>query len=259
MTYPVAFHQDKSRPPIGHLFIELDSVGSSNNYAMERIRDGKASHGTVFFAYEQTEGKGQRGRKWLASKGENIQMTIVLQPVKDQIHQSFALSAAIALGCYELLNLFLPDLIAIKWPNDLYIRDRKAGGILIENLVSGNDWNHAIVGIGININQTVFNPDIPRPGSLKLETGKNYDPMQLAKTLCNLLEIVFAEYSEGNQKKIVDRYNDHLYKKNEKVKLKKGTQVFETTIREVNNQGELITFDVMERSFESGSVELQSF
>jgi biotin-(acetyl-CoA carboxylase) ligase len=57
----------------------------------------------------------------------------------------------------------------------------------------------------------------------------------------------------------VDRYNDHLYKKNEKVKLKKGTQVFETTIREVNNQGELITFDVMERSFESGSVELQSF
>ena len=104
-------------------------------------------------------------------------------PEKLPINEQFLLSASIALSCYDLLNKYLPGEIFIKWPNDLYIRDRKAGGILIENIISGIIWKYAIIGIGININQTKFDKRLPNPVSLKQATGQTFDVIDLAKKL----------------------------------------------------------------------------
>lgn len=235
------------------LFTILDTVDSTNNYAMQQVHDGLAKHGRAWFANEQTAGKGQRGKHWASEKGKNIAMSLVLVPGQFKITSQFHLSAAIALACFEFLKTYAGDEMKIKWPNDLYWRDRKAGGILIENKFQGKAWKWAVVGIGININQTVFNIDLANPVSLKQITGKTFDAVALAKELHalimkNLSEIITMD-------KILQQYNRHLYKINELVTLRKAGVKFETVIKEVSAHGKLVTVDAMEREFDFGEVE----
>ena len=121
---------------IGSPFIELQSVDSTNNYARELIHAGMSQHGQAIFAHEQWAGKGQRGRHWVSEKGQNMALSILLQPKSLLINRQFELSAAIALAVHQALVQYVPEYLTIKWPNDLYWQDRKAGGILIENLLS---------------------------------------------------------------------------------------------------------------------------
>ncbi|HXB44541.1 MAG TPA: biotin--[acetyl-CoA-carboxylase] ligase [Puia sp.] len=246
--------QDKTPPAPGNIFTELASVDSTNNYAMAQAHAGKAFHGNVFFAHEQTQGKGQRGKKWVAAPGENIMMSVVLVPEKLPINEQFLLSASIALSCYDLLNKYLPGEISIKWPNDLYIGDRKAGGILIDNILSGNNWKYAIVGIGININQTQFEEFLINPASLRQATGKTFDVTDLARELCSCIEKRNAQLQLEKMDEIIAEYNQHLYKRTKQVQLKKGDKVFKTTIVEVTAKGKLITVDKKQRSFDFGEV-----
>jgi BirA family transcriptional regulator, biotin operon repressor / biotin---[acetyl-CoA-carboxylase] ligase len=123
---------------------------------MAKVHAGLASHGTVFFAHEQSAGKGQRGKTWITEAGANIIMSIVLQPDLLEIKHQFALSACIAVCLHDFFQKYSGNDCRIKWPNDLYWRDRKTGGILIENVILGTAWKYAIVGIGININQVAF-------------------------------------------------------------------------------------------------------
>ncbi|MFT3932685.1 MAG: biotin--[acetyl-CoA-carboxylase] ligase [Chitinophagaceae bacterium] len=121
----------------GHLTI-LESVDSTNNYAMAMVRAGQAKHGDGFFALEQVQGRGQRGKTWLTEPGTNIILTIVLQ-VQNPLSQQFSLSMAIALAVYDFFAKHAGDETSIKWPNDIYWRDRKAGGILIESIVRSQE------------------------------------------------------------------------------------------------------------------------
>jgi len=115
-------------------------------------------------------------------------------------------------------------------------------------------WKWAVVGIGININQTSFPPGLPNPVSLKQITGKNYEPVELAKELCSIIEKNYQTLITGNFKLFFTKYQTHLYKKDEKVKLKKGTRVFETIIKGVSETGQLITQHSIEERFEFGEV-----
>ncbi|MBS1916281.1 MAG: biotin--[acetyl-CoA-carboxylase] ligase [Bacteroidetes bacterium] len=242
---------------IGNPFIELQSVDSTNNYAMAQVHEGLALPGTAYFAHEQFAGKGQRGKVWLTKPGENIMMSVVLPIQTLSVNEQFVLSACIALSCFDLLNSYLAGEIFIKWPNDLYVNDRKTGGILIENIISGENWKCAIVGIGININQTIFDERLPNPTSLQQETGQLFDAVTLAKELCACIEKRFFQLNKKSTEKIIDEYNKVLYKKGKPVRLKKDNIVFETVIEKVNSKGELITKDVIERSFGFGEVEFQ--
>lgn len=175
-------------PSIGDSITVLQSVGSTNNYAMANVHAGLAKHGNIWLALEQTAGKGQRGKLWESAPGENIIFTAVLEPNFLPLTSQILLSIAVALACYDLFSRYAGEETRLKKPNDLYWRDRKAGGILIENVIKGDQWTHAIVGIGINVNQTVFSPDLPNPVSLKQITGKTFGPLQLSKELCACLE-----------------------------------------------------------------------
>lgn len=240
-------------------FTILDTVDSTNNYAMQQVYDGLAKHGQAWFATEQTAGKGQRGKNWNSEKGKNIAMSLVLMPGAllsepgGAITTPFHLSAAVALGVYKFLKTYAGDEIKIKWPNDLYWRDRKAGGMLIENKFQGKKWKWAVVGIGININQTDFNKDLINPVSLKQITGKTLDVIELAKELhCLLLKNLSVA---GTLLETVQQYNKHLYKMNKLVTLKKNAVKFNTVIKEVSVQGKLLTVDAIERAFDFGEVE----
>jgi BirA family biotin operon repressor/biotin-[acetyl-CoA-carboxylase] ligase len=241
---------------IGHSFIELGSVDSTNNYAMAQAHAGLASHGAMFYAHEQWAGKGQRGKSWTSTPGQNIILSTVLEPVNLPIIQQFPLSAAIALACYDLFSRYATAAdMAIKWPNDLYWRDRKAGGILIENSFKGDQWAYAIAGTGININQTRFPATAPNPVSLKQITGRDFDAPALARELGNHLEIRWQALIQGNAAALLDEYNQRLYRRDQPVRLKKDQAVFETVVKKVTPTGELLTRDVLDRQFTFGEIE----
>ena len=249
-------------------FTILESVDSTNNYAMAKVHAGLAKHGDAYFAFNQTGGKGQRGKKWHTGNCQNIALSIITDPSKLYIHEQFKLSAAVALACAEFLGRYVVDEVKIKWPNDLYWRDRKAGGILIENVIgignlqkeqpvkaSSSAWKYAIVGIGININQVTFEDDLVKAISLKQITGKDFDIIVLAKQLHLQVLKSFNELLTTPFDEILRQYNEKLFKKNQTVQLKKGAVVFATTIKEVTEKGQLFTVDLIDNFFDFGEVE----
>jgi BirA family transcriptional regulator, biotin operon repressor / biotin---[acetyl-CoA-carboxylase] ligase len=245
---------------IGLPFIELQSVDSTNNYARSLLHEGLAQHGTTIFTHEQLAGKGQRGKAWATEKDSNIILSIVVKPDPLQLVQQFELSACVAVAAHEFFMNYAGENTKIKWPNDLYWQDRKAAGILIENIIKSREsgvgsWKWAIVGIGININQTIFPSGLLNPVSLKQITGKNFDVIALAKEFCIIFNKYFQELITDGFNNIFSQYLHHLYKKNEIVKLKKGIRVFEAMIKTVSPAGKLIVHHSIEEEFDFGGVE----
>jgi BirA family transcriptional regulator, biotin operon repressor / biotin---[acetyl-CoA-carboxylase] ligase len=239
---------------IGDLFIELPSVNSTNIYAMQQVHARLAKHGTAYFAHEQTQGKGQRGKTWSSRAGENITLSVVFEPLSLNLNAAFFFNTAITLACYDFCKLYLGDETRIKWPNDLYWRDRKAGGILIENLVRGSTWEFAVAGIGLNINQIIFPPDLINPVSFRQITGREFKVIDLAKDLCEHIQEQWDALNL-NSEYLLKAYNAALYKKGESVKLKKGNRIFEARIDSVNANGQLEVFTTISESFSHGEVE----
>jgi BirA family transcriptional regulator, biotin operon repressor / biotin---[acetyl-CoA-carboxylase] ligase len=272
--------QPLAHNPLGSPFIELQSVDSTNNYALARIHADLAQHGEAFFAHEQVAGKGQRGRYWASGKDENIILSVVVQPYPLVLSQQFQLSACISVAVREFFARYSGDAAKIKWPNDLYWQDRKAGGILIENIIRAememaeegwqqgrpkdrpiiidhppSGWNWSVAGIGININQTIFGSGLKNPVSLKQIAGKNYDVVALARELCEILDTRYSELVTDGFDNIYAEYIKHLYKKDETVKLKKDNRVFEAMIKDVSPTGQLIVQHAMEEVFDFGEIE----
>ena len=243
-----------------HRFIELQSVDSTNNYARAQLHAGLAQHGMTIFAHEQVAGKGQRGKVWTSEKEANIALSVVIKPASLRLTRQFHLSACVAVAVHEFFIHYAGDDTKIKWPNDLYWQDRKAGGILIENIVGSSssgagNWDWSIVGIGININQTVFPPDVPNPVSLRQITGKFFEPAELAKDICTYFEKYYQLLIKEDFETIYSNYISYLYKKEEKVKLKKGNRVFEAVINKVTPAGKLVVQHAIEEEFDFGELE----
>ena len=178
---------------IGAPLIELPSIDSTNIYAMEQIKAGKAISGSCYNTPFQTHGKGQHGRVWESEKGQNLLCSYVLElkslnPAKNWgPEDQKGLSAAVAIGAKAFFGAHAGDETLIKLPNDIYWRDRKAGGILIENSLRGSEWTWAVIGIGFNINQTSFSPDAPNPVSLRQITGRQWEIARLQTELSKAL------------------------------------------------------------------------
>jgi len=245
---------------------------------MAKVRTGLAKHGDGFFAMAQVQGKGQRGKTWLTEPGTNIILTLVLKAPPLQLSQQFQFTMAIALAVYDFFAFYAGEETAIKWPNDIYWRDRKAGGILIENIIvsrqasdvsgdtntsdtveAGNEdmapspWRWAITGMGINVNQTSFPDNIRNAVSLKQITGKDWQVVELAKELCTHVQNRYMQLLAG--KNLLEEYNLHLFKKGQTVKFKKESRVFEGLVKEVNASGELVVMTAVEERFSFGEIE----
>ena len=241
---------------LSQTLITLPIVDSTNNYAMAQAHARLAKEGNIYFALEQNSGKGQRGKTWKTEPGSNIIISLVLQPEMISPLNNFLLNASVALACCDFLKSIAGSQIRIKWPNDIYWRDRKAGGILIENIIHGKKWLYAIIGIGININQTEFDPAITNPVSVKQISGITHNIPLLISQLVQKIEIRYNSLIEVESSQILNEYNLELYKKNEKVKLKKGDKIFEATIQKVSSDGKLrAEVDDVEMDFDFGEVE----
>lgn len=236
--------------------IVLKKVDSTNNYAMALVQKGEAISGQGIFALEQTAGKGRRGKAWESNGGENVILTINKQMQWLPLQQQFQLSIAVSLGCFDFFSKFIKENIKIKWPNDIFLYDRKAGGILIENVIRGNLWQWSVIGIGLNINQENFDEGI-KAISLKQVTGIHYDIIKLGGELVDMVINRINQLESGEFNNLLYQYNENLFSRNKIVKLKKGNIVFETKIEKISPEGELVTKDVIERKFKFDEVEWQ--
>lgn len=236
------------------LWIELDTVESTNNYAMALVHEGVAQHGMVVYAHHQSKGKGQRGKQWDTIPGANLSFSILLQPQSLLPSQSFQLLAVTAVAIHKQLTLYIGEETKIKWPNDLYWRDRKTGGILIENVFRGTHWQWAVIGIGLNVNQTEFS-NLYNAVSMKQITGKHFDIPLLARELHKELMNSVDLLNKNGFDQFFNLYNQQLYGLNKTIKLKKGIRSFETMMKAVNEQGQLVIGVDIEECFDFGEVE----
>jgi BirA family biotin operon repressor/biotin-[acetyl-CoA-carboxylase] ligase len=256
---------------LGIPFIELQSIDSTNNYALAQIHANLAQPGTCYFAHEQTAGKGRRGRAWASEKGSNILLSIVMKPLFLQLSQQFLLSACIAVAVHRFLSDCVSSDLRIKWPNDLYWKDRKLGGILIENVIGKSkiekwqttsyqqlknpDWKWSVVGIGINVNQRKFPAELNNPVSLAQITGKEYNSVELTRMLCGAIDEFYQRLVHGDHFSNLKLYNQFLYKKDDIVNFKKDNRNFQATVKSVNENGQLIIQHSIEESIDFGQVE----
>ena len=252
---------------------------------MAKVRTGLAKHGDGFFAMAQVKGKGQRGKAWFTEPGSNIIYSLVMQVSALKWGGQFAFSTAVALAVRDFFARYAGDETSIKWPNDLYWRDRKAGGVLIENIIgnrqsadgsrqpadvnraSASDaigasaltpadsrlTNWSIVGMGININQTSFPENLKNPVSLKQITGKDRDVMELVAELRAFVLQRYEQLLAGGD--LLTAYNQCLYKNGQTVKFRKDSRVFEGRIRGVDEKGMLLVDTGIAEQFGFGEIE----
>ena len=170
---------------------------------------------TVYAALFQTAGRGQKGNRWESRPGENLTFSILVKPQQLAVREQFILSQVVALGLLDFLRAEGVE-ASIKWPNDIYVGDRKICGTLIENVLSDRYVAAAVAGIGLNLNQRVFDPSIPNPTSLSLVTGKEYD---VHETLPRVLEPIMARcdklWSPYARNGYDAEYLEHLYRRGE--------------------------------------------
>lgn len=160
----------------------LEETTSTNDEA----RNPRYGHGDAICAERQTAGRGQRGHTWSSEEGRNLMFSLVWEPRFLPVSEQFLLSEAVALALTDLFGGYGID-ARIKWTNDIYAGDRKLVGILIEHNLTGDRLSRTIVGIGVNVNQTRFDPSLPNPSSMCLETGCEYDRQEVLHRLGDCL------------------------------------------------------------------------
>lgn len=207
-----------STDQIPYPLIVLAQTDSTNRYLNELCNQSATplSELTTVCAEYQTAGKGQRGNSWEAAKGKNLLFSIVLYPTFMEAQQQFILSQIVSLSIKDVLDKLVEN-ISIKWPNDIYWKEKKICGILIENDLQGHYINRCIIGIGLNVNQESFQSDAPNPVSLKQITGQDYDRYEL---LSDILARIHYYYTKlQNQKSetfrtcVSARYADALFRR----------------------------------------------
>ena len=224
---------------IGNKLVELETVDSTNAYIQERIlKNEKEIEGLVVVSGYQSSGRGQRGNNWLSEKGKSLTFSILLKP-NVQVKNQFLISKAVSLGIIDFLfNKGLRN-TKIKWPNDIYLKDKKLSGILIENSIRGNRICNSIVGIGLNVNQTEFSSTLKGVTSLKNVLGINLD---LKESLNEVLFFIEKRYLMLKTRKIDlinTDYLENLYWINEHRKFQINEITVEGIIVGVNSIGKI--------------------
>lgn len=199
------------------MMIHLNETDSTNRYLQQLCQEtgnNKVEEFTTVCADYQTAGKGQRGNSWEAAKGANLLFSFVCYPTFVPIRQQFVLSQLISLGIKETLDEYCSD-ISIKWPNDIYWKEKKICGILIENDLQGNSIGRCISGIGLNINQEVFLSDAPNPISLKQITGEHYQRETILEKVMQRIEQSYQKLKEDSAyaSELATRYAASLFRR----------------------------------------------
>ena len=198
----------------------------------------------------QTAGRGQVGNHWESKDGENLLVSILIRPQGLEVSKQFRLSMIASLSVVEALNGILlpytgsktaaPIPLTIKWPNDIYYKEKKLGGILIENRLSGKEVSDCIFGLGLNINQTVFESDAPNPISLKQITGREEGVSDVLKTIHTRLDKFKAWLSDEHYEELKEKYIERLFRKEGVFEYEDEGGRFKAQFKDIDEMGRLV-------------------
>lgn len=201
--------------------INLPVVDSTNLFVREMLKDeGTGSvvsptslpGFTLVVADNQTAGRGQQGNSWETERGKNLTFTLLCHPLFLKASHQFLLSQCMALAIWQTLSQRVEG-VSIKWPNDIYVGDKKISGTLIECDLQGKSISNCLIGVGININQTLFRSDAPNPTSLQLLTGQGHDREAVLAGILSAFQAGYAMLQEGHEEEVRQEYMRHLYRR----------------------------------------------
>ena len=215
--------------------ISLPETHSTNDLLRQRLRSERLPEGTIISTDFQTAGKGQVGNTWESEAGKNLLFSIVLYPEHIEIEKQFIISQIISLAIKNTLEQYTSD-ICIKWPNDIYWKDKKIAGILIENSLQKGKIQFSIIGVGLNVNQTEFISDAPNPISLAQITGREYNREEI---LLQITSEIKKLYTEMDTDKIHTSYLTSLYRNKGWHSFRAENETFEAQIAAIKADGML--------------------
>ncbi|MGB4775592.1 MAG: biotin--[acetyl-CoA-carboxylase] ligase [Daejeonella sp.] len=225
---------------VGNNIVTLNEVDSTNSYLKDVLsKSAPLLEGTVIMAEKQYAGRGQMDSTWLSEAGKNLTFSVLLNPSFLSIDRQFDLSKVVSLALNDMLSLYFGDSAKIKWPNDSYINNQKIGGILIENIIQGNRIKHAIIGIGLNVNQTDFEPALKNVTSFKKILNVDYKLASLLADICKAIEVRYLQLKAGKISEITTCYLQKLYLFNQLVSFKIGGEVKRSKIIGVSQEGKI--------------------
>ena len=253
--------------------IHIDETDSTNRWIMKQgdgsfvtSRDvSKADQTTPFPSYSggescaqvvvaeyQTAGRGCGSNTWESERGKNLTFSVLLHPTEIPADCQFRISEAVSVAICETLEHYFrplspsdssPDsgeqVVTIKWPNDIYVGDKKICGILIENQLRGRLISDSIVGIGLNVNQTVFRSDAPNPVSLAQLTGHEEDREALLQAFLQRLSVTMEMEPEA----LMEAYRSRLYRREGFHRFSDSRGEFEAKVMNVLDDGRLVLLD----------------
>ncbi len=216
----------------------ISKTTSTNDYLKKLSKEKDLPSGFVVYTDFQTKGKGQIGNGWKSEKGKNLLFSCYVKPSNLHIKDYFVITEIVTISIKEILEQYV-DNISIKWPNDIYWKNKKIGGILIENSLYKDKIISTVIGIGLNINQKVFDKDLPNPISLFNITSKDYNRLDIMELIVQKIVTLFKTF---DRKILHKNYLESLFRINEQHFFynPKNNQRFLATIITVNHSGELV-------------------
>ena len=220
--------------------IHIDETDSTNNWLRRytaTTADGTENGDVAVVADFQQAGRGCGSNSWESEWGKNLTFSLLTHPENLPANQQFRITEAVSVAICETLEHSISNKVMIKWPNDIYVGDRKICGILIENRLQGNTIKDCIIGIGLNVNQRQFVSDAPNPVSLWQLTHGDTDRDRLLLRLLKNMERAWQRPTIG------DDYRQRLYRLGEPHRYKDSTGLFTATITGVASDGRLLLTD----------------
>lgn len=225
---------------IGKVLLHFPDLPSTNAYAQELLSKSRPIEGTVIITDNQTAGRGQIGSTWQSEDKKNLTLSLIFYPKFVAANAQFLLSQAIALGVRAFVAQYCDAPAYVKWPNDVYVGNKKIAGILIQNTLSGKYIQSTVAGMGININQAIFDPKITNATSLQLENQQTFILSELLPSLLQHIESFYLKLRNGQIDSIRRAYLTHLYQYQESAMYqKKNGAVIKGQIVGVTPQGQL--------------------
>lgn len=222
--------------------ISLEEVDSTNNYLKSLKSSQTLEEFTYVTALFQNAGKGQRGNTWESQKGQNLMLSVLLRPRTLPLSHHFILSEVVSLALLKTLQAYNSE-FSIKWPNDIYWKDSKIAGILIENDIEGSSIHESIIGIGLNVNQERFLSDAPNPISLCQILNQKTDPHLLLEQFHKYLLCENKKMLQGDFESISQEYQKSLYRLGDYYRFVDKNGEFKAKIQSVAHDGTLSLID----------------
>ncbi len=218
--------------------IHISSIDSTNNYAARLLSENQMSDNTLIIADYQEQGRGHGSNRWFSRPRKNLLASLYLIHTDILAVDQFVVNCIVSSAIAVFLENELKREVKIKWPNDIYVNRQKIAGLLIESFITGERLTSSIIGIGLNVNERDFPPDIPNPTSMFLQDNQLRNPSQVGISITNKILEMHTDKNQYSRARNI--YLDRLYQKGVEANYLLLGKKIEAVITGIDNFGRLI-------------------